>query len=691
MECFSGVGAAAVAAGAASTFSYNRNNFQGDREQRRRASVMVMKWRVDQATLWRQDVRDLISLTEYKMHMYLIINVLVLGFTIFLWTEGRLPSGTPHWLMVGNIISIGTAFMFLLLSIWLAMHAAISAQSFEARLLTQMVRLPIPTWEEFEATRTYGSEFEKLEGRQMFRVPWLMGWQETLVGHQPPAGSAVGDPEPTVDLGHTGNPDIGHPPEPGATATAGMMAGAGSSPPTATANATGAAATAGQEPAQTEEWNTDPWGLEQAAEGMPELGCGLGSDVAKLRHVKLSRQAAIQWQTFDAFSRISMSLGVQSLLQAMSYYILGYLLVEVGCKTAAVFGVIVFTMVASNCVTFDMTLAPTQFRLAQCLLVFGPACSLAAALAWSDFANNAAEFIVPIAFISHGLYFALIAAFCRIRVAENGAWLPVAFRSVLYLDVFSWTRGQMGPPTIQRNAQNFQDAGPQAGKPAIQSVRYVDGLPVPLRPEDLCPEGVTRDLRNVPGAPDILRPASGMEGKDEAFYNPASFLPLEDAEEEDDEASYKHGWSEKVGPGELPWRVVCVSMLLVCCLWLGSAVYCVHGSKTSWSLDLPINEIRRRDVQVRPGFVGPDSDSLEYTSDQAMATGPWWEHIKKDHARNMQWEQWSQNMFGNFPPRKKPASFLAGKTARRVSVASTTARTSASKGSPCTGIAKVVA
>merc|ERR1719482_2182412 len=107
------------------------------------------------------------------------------------------------------------------------------------------------------------------------------------------------------------------------------------------------AASAGSSQAQRPAQNVDPWGLEQAATHMPELGCGFGSDVAKLRHVKLSRQAAIQWQTFDAFSRISMSLGVQSLLQAMSYYILGYLLVEVGCKTAAVFGVIVFTMVAS--------------------------------------------------------------------------------------------------------------------------------------------------------------------------------------------------------------------------------------------------------------------------------------------------------------------------------------------------------
>lgn len=666
MECFSGVGAAA----AAGAFSYNRSNFQGDREQRRRASVKLMTWRVEQAKLWRQDVRDLISLTEYKMHMYLIVNVLVLGFTIFLFTEGRLPAGTPHWLMLGNVISIGAAFMFLLLSIWLAMHAAISAQSFEARLLTQMVRLPIPTWEEMEATRTYGSEFEKLEGRQMFRVPWLCGWQEGLVGSRPPPASATAAPEADVEAGRIGNPNIGEPP---LGRIGNPNIGDPPEPPTASATAdpggnlrAPAVPTQGSSAAGTEwsgEWNVDPWGLEQAGEGLPELGCGLGADVAKLRHVKLSRQAAIQWQTYDAFSRISMSMGVQQLLMAMNYYMLGYLLVQVECKTAAVFGVILFTMMANTIVKLDMTLAPMQLRLVQFLLVFGPVCACASALLWADFENHAAEFVVPIAFISHGLYFALVAAFCRIRIAENGAWLPVAFRSVLYLDVFSWTRGQAFRPTVQRNVLSTPDAGPRVGRPALQAVKYVDGLPVPLRPEDLAPEGIKRDLREVPGAPNILRPPSAMEGRDEEFYNPASFLPVEEADEED-QNSPKRGWIEKMGPGELPWRVFCTGMFLVSALWLLAAAYCVHGAKTNWSLDLSIREIRHHKPDHRPGFVGPDpfeGDSV------GLPPPPWWENLDESQLKKLKgvkWDRWS--LVDQHGPQalEKSASFLAGEATR---------------------------
>jgi hypothetical protein len=613
-----------------------------------------MTMRIEQAKLWRQDVRDLVSLTEYKMHLYLVVNVLVLGFTIFLYTEGRLPPGTPYWLMMANIISIGAAFMFLLLSIWLAMHAAISAQSFEARLLTQMVRLPVPTWEECEATRTFGSEFEKVEGRQMFRVPWLMGWQENLVGSLPQdvQNTATSDIEAGADTAET-TPDV----------------------------------TADAQTASAQDRNVDPWGLEQAAENIAELGCSFGSDVAKLRHVKLARQAGIQWQTFDAFSRISMSIGVQQLMMAMSYYMLGYLLVQVGSDTSALLGVIVFSMTAGIIMGLDMSLAVGQLRLAQLLLFLGPTCGTIAAFLWKSFSERMAEFVVPIAFVCHGLYFALIAAFSRVRVAENGAWLPVAFRSVLYLDVFSWTRGQASTQIPQRTVAGVDDTQAQVGRPALQAIRYVDGRPVPLRPEDVAP-AVTQDLRHADGAPDITRPAVEMEAKDEEFYNPSSFLADYDFEDEEDLSERKHGWSEKMGPGEMPWRIFCVAMLLVATIWLVAAVYCVHGAKTEWSLDLPTADIRvatethrRQSPWVGPkdsetfngalvagaaiGPGGKHDDMNGLTSNQLDDEAEIWKHLRLGNApESMQWDPWTLNTV-EASPSEKSISFLVEGAAHR--------------------------
>jgi len=169
------IAAAGLAPGAAKKlFGYNRENFQEDREQRMKKEFKERGYRTTQASLWREDVRDFVSLTEQKMSLYLIVNVLLLSFTVSLWVEGQLPESTPDWLVMGYQVSCVVAFSFHLLTIWLAMHASICAKSYQIRVLTQLVRLPVPTWQELEACRTAGSEYEKLDARQMFRA--LRDW-----------------------------------------------------------------------------------------------------------------------------------------------------------------------------------------------------------------------------------------------------------------------------------------------------------------------------------------------------------------------------------------------------------------------------------------------------------------------------------------------------------------------------------
>ncbi|CAJ1330834.1 unnamed protein product [Effrenium voratum] len=92
--------------------------------------------------------------------------------------EGRLASGTPAWLVGCHTLSLAGAFMYLLMSVWFSMHASITAKSYETRLLTQLVRLPVPSWSQLEGARTYGSTFEKTTTKQMLRVPFVMGTQQ---------------------------------------------------------------------------------------------------------------------------------------------------------------------------------------------------------------------------------------------------------------------------------------------------------------------------------------------------------------------------------------------------------------------------------------------------------------------------------------------------------------------------------
>ena len=271
---------AALAGGSAAAsralFQYNRENFMEDREQRMCKEFAERRYRVAQAHLWRQDVRDFVSLTEKKMSIYLLVSVLLLGFTINLWCEGRLPEDAPAWLLMGMQVALVGAFAFLLLTIWLAMHVAVASQGYQTRVLTQLVRLPIPSWQELEACRTRGSDFESLEARQMFRVPLLTGAQERLAERSAERLAAEGDADEEEARGRDG---------------------------AASQRAKGAAA--------------DPWGLERGGQDICELGSHYGADVAQLRHIRIIRQAAVYWQTYDAFARVSMSVGVNQLVLAM--------------------------------------------------------------------------------------------------------------------------------------------------------------------------------------------------------------------------------------------------------------------------------------------------------------------------------------------------------------------------------------
>eukprot|EP00429_Kryptoperidinium_foliaceum_P061785 CAMPEP_0176100330 /NCGR_PEP_ID=MMETSP0120_2-20121206/50319_1 /TAXON_ID=160619 /ORGANISM="Kryptoperidinium foliaceum, Strain CCMP 1326" /LENGTH=177 /DNA_ID=CAMNT_0017434371 /DNA_START=84 /DNA_END=614 /DNA_ORIENTATION=- len=169
--------AAAAATGSTgiSLFEYNRENFLYDRKMRQETEYQIMDFRIKQAELWREDVKDIIGLTSVKMDTYLIVNAVQLGFCVMAFCEGRIAAGTPTWLIGCHTLCLGGAFMYLLMSVWLSMHASVTAKAYEVRLLTQHVRLPVPTWAQLEGARTYGSTFEKVNTRQMFRMPFAMG------------------------------------------------------------------------------------------------------------------------------------------------------------------------------------------------------------------------------------------------------------------------------------------------------------------------------------------------------------------------------------------------------------------------------------------------------------------------------------------------------------------------------------
>ncbi len=108
------------------------------------------------------------------MDNYLIINTIQLSFTITMFTEGRLKPGiAPPWLLWLYAMCTVGAFMYILLSVWLAMHASIAAHSFGVRMLTQFVRLPVPQKKQLDAARATATDFEASRADTMLRIPVL--------------------------------------------------------------------------------------------------------------------------------------------------------------------------------------------------------------------------------------------------------------------------------------------------------------------------------------------------------------------------------------------------------------------------------------------------------------------------------------------------------------------------------------
>eukprot|EP00913_Durusdinium_trenchii_P003944 g3653.t1 len=249
---------AGAAAGVQAVFEYNQKNFKYDREMRQKTEFKTREWRNAQCDLWRDDVREIIGLTEKKMDSYLVVRTL---------GEGSLAvAGGPSFEQKSHDVQ------YLLMAVWLAMHASIVAQCTEVRLLTQFVRRPVPTWEELQDMRTFAQTYEHLESGQVMRVPFT----------------------------GTAKPDQDH--ARGETTSA-FGSPFGSQKPSPTVGAMDGAAAA--------ERAIDPWFKEAHAEDRQGLYELMQMPIERRRHIYLARRSAAQYQAFDAFTRTAMALSAQ--------------------------------------------------------------------------------------------------------------------------------------------------------------------------------------------------------------------------------------------------------------------------------------------------------------------------------------------------------------------------------------------
>lgn len=394
-------------------FDYNRDNYKFDQVQRQDRDILRQNLQVTRFSLFREDLRDLVELTVGKMEMYHLVAALFLESSVSLYCEGRIHRETPPFLLSLYYLSVASAVTFLLLAVWLSMHASICSHSFGVRLLTRFVRLPVPGVAQMGALNAKLSDFERQGVKQMLRVP-IIGGEQIWAERQP------------VPIEEVTGPGI---PSPSAVASPGAP-----------------------------DTKQDLLGSGMKALNHEDKFLGSARKVEK--HIELFRKLQAKWQCYDAYSRVCMALGANQMLLSLAFFVTIVTVLEYKSPTVCFALLFAFNSGSMALAFLDISnLGTSKILLLQAI---GNAPSWIAALS-VVLADKKEDYIpvetnkypaAPVCFFLSVLWFEGL-----LRVAwpsKDEATLPRRFRAVLFLDVFEdvemeGSAPEEAPETISRS------------------------------------------------------------------------------------------------------------------------------------------------------------------------------------------------------------------------------------------------
>lgn len=369
---------AAVAAPAATLWNYNRANFLYDSGQKVTRTYTSISYKMQQFQLYRQDIRDLVALTTEKMANYHVVACLELGMTATMLGPARLPDDTPEWILWHQLVSLCSAFVFLVTSMWLATRAAVAAGSFNVRLQTQYIRLPLPDDEQLDSALTKAEDFEGVELTNILRLPFLTGLWHKFWGNKI-AGQGIFRGE-DVGLLRSGSGNQEKPSKPDAQPAPDMT--------------------------------VDPQGPG---------------------HLQLYQHLQRKWSCYDAYARITMSMGTFWLALSLAYYEIAWNMCHLGKIFPAVVAAMMLSAIVVLLVYLDIFLSRLELAGASVLVFAGPSL-LAMGAALAPGAVDATPFYavaVDLVHVALSLWLFYLG-----RIIPGKETLPTRFKAVAYLDIF---------------------------------------------------------------------------------------------------------------------------------------------------------------------------------------------------------------------------------------------------------------
>mmetsp|Transcript_43084 Transcript_43084/g.91477 ORF Transcript_43084/g.91477 Transcript_43084/m.91477 type:complete len:832 (+) Transcript_43084:1-2496(+) len=342
------------------------------------------------------------------MDIYGVVGAILAAFCVGMFTEGRLEPGTPDWLMRLYLQALSGGLIYLVAAVWLSMHASVAAQSYKVRILTQLVRLPIPTTAQLNGARTWAQSVEQVSWTKLFRIPLLHRLlrdprRQAAMGSVAPGRQDELEAEATAEFRESGD---------------------------------------GQDDF-AEATVEDPWGLEDSRT-KESYELDTDEQFHNLRHIKLVREAQQYYQAHDAFARVCMSMGMVQCCMGICYYTTGYALIEDGAPWAAYASNTILLTLACILVSLDVVMDRNETLAARILLCTGPVVSLVAATTWGQYTKAGSLIcwmLLPVVFFAQAGWLAMSLYLAKVDRCSDGQALPTKFRSVLYLDVFGWLRG----------------------------------------------------------------------------------------------------------------------------------------------------------------------------------------------------------------------------------------------------------
>eukprot|EP00929_Paragymnodinium_shiwhaense_P001462 TRINITY_DN10169_c0_g3_i1.p1 TRINITY_DN10169_c0_g3~~TRINITY_DN10169_c0_g3_i1.p1 ORF type:complete len:1093 (+),score=203.23 TRINITY_DN10169_c0_g3_i1:105-3383(+) len=400
-------------------FSYNRESYEFDQDQRFMREELRLNMQIERFKLFREDIRDLVELTVGKMDLYHLVGAFFCKMCVIYYCEGIIHGEVPPYLLVLYYLSASCGFAFLILAVCLAMHASITSHSYGTRLLCRAVRLPIPSAGQMSVMNARYADFEKT-GREMLRIPFF-----SKDNHWQPRTQEQEHAEQQGGLGFGLRQVMNG----GAAAEGGLR---------------GRSNTADSREGRPEGLLGDgSAALQEEAELVQAV------DFRTERHVELFRKLQGKWQCFDAYARVCMALGMRQLLQGITYYMIGVTMVENKSATVAL-GVIIVLQAAcvfvfmldvyqtlGCCNNFDIQVMGTMPTFTAFLAILTSLPSTETSHQRAMWEYNLSYWMTVPCFLCEVVWFELLVHVSKPTQDEIG--MPRYWRSVLFMDVFSET------------------------------------------------------------------------------------------------------------------------------------------------------------------------------------------------------------------------------------------------------------